>query len=98
MLLELVLIAAVLTLAGLAIYQADHRASASGSQQPSTAAVNSGAAPSSSVGLAASAAAVSEQASATDDSLSAAANSSAAQVSQTNTDVTNLGDSSNASF
>jgi hypothetical protein len=98
MLLELVLVAAVLVLAGLAVYQSSHRAAQSGTQTPSSAAVNSGAAPSSAVGLAATAAASSEQDSATDASLSASADSSATDVTQTNTDMTNLGDSSNASF
>jgi hypothetical protein len=91
MLLELVLVAAVLTLAGLAIYQADHRSE-------STPVASAPSAPSSTTGLAASAADVSEQASATDASLSAAAESSAADVSQSDSDASNLGGSSNASF
>ncbi|HUD11135.1 MAG TPA: hypothetical protein VMS08_01890 [Candidatus Saccharimonadia bacterium] len=91
MLLELLLVAAVVTLAGLAVYQADHRPKTTASAAAQTA-------PSSPAGLAASAAAVSEQSSATDAAISADADSSASQINQTATDVTNLGDSSNASF
>lgn len=91
MLLELVLVAAVLVLAGLAIYQADHR-------PKSVAASQTGATPSTATGLAVSAAAVSEQAAATDISLSAAANNSANDVTQTDTDAANLEGSSNATF
>jgi hypothetical protein len=91
MLLELVLVAAVLTLVGLAIYQTDHR-------PKSVAASQTGATPSSATGLAASAAAISEQASATDVSLSAQADSSISDVTQTDTDAASLEGSSNASF
>ena len=92
MLFELLLVAVVLTLVGLAIYQTNHRA------KPGSMAAQTGATPSTATGLAASAAAVSEQAAATDVSLSAAADNSANNVTQTDTDASNLEGSSNASF
>lgn len=91
MVLELVLVAAVLVLAGLAIYQADHRPKSVASSQ-------NGATPSSATGLAASATAVSEQAAATDASISATADSSANNITDTDTAAANLEGSSNASF
>ncbi len=92
MLFELLLVAVVLTLVGLAIYQTNHRS------KPGTTATQTGVQPSSTTGLAASAAAISEQAAATDVSLSAAADNSANNVTQTDTDANNLEGSSNANF
>ena len=100
---ELVLVAAVLTLAGLAVFQADHKSklasvastSATASNMPVT---SVGVTPSTPVGLAASAAAISEQDAATDASLSASADNSATQLTQTDNDVTSLQGSSNANF
>jgi hypothetical protein len=89
--LEVLLVAVVLTLAGLALYQADHRPKGT----PVSAAQST---PSTAQGLAASAAAVSVQASASDAALSAAADNSTSVLSQTDTDIDNLGNSSNASY
>jgi hypothetical protein len=91
MLLELVLVAAVVTLAGVAVFQADHR-------PKTTPIATTQTAPTSPVGLAASAAALSVQAAATDAAISADSDSSTAQLSQSASDVANLGDTSNASF
>lgn len=91
MLLELVLVATVLTLVGVAIYQTDHRAKAGTLAQ-------TGVTPSSPNGLATSAAAVSVHAAATDAALSTAADSAVDTVAQTDTDAANLEGSSNASF
>ena len=90
MLLELVLVAAVSTLAGLAVYQANHRA-----KTAEQAAVVSPA-PSATETLANKAAAVSLQDSANDASVSATAEASVDEVSATDTDVSNLGSSSDA--
>jgi hypothetical protein len=91
MLLELVLVAAVVTLASVAVYQADHR-------PKTTPIATTQTSPQSPAGLAASAAALSVQASATDAAISADSDNSAAQLDQSASDVTNLGDASNASF
>lgn len=92
MLLELVLVAAVLALAGLAVYQANHRASvASQTTNPPTA-------PNSTVGLANSAAAIATEGSTSDTAASAGADAMADQASAAESDVNNLGDSANASF
>ncbi len=90
MLVELVLVVAVLSLAGVAIYQASaHRAS--------NATLTASPAPAgSAVGLANSAAAISETESATDAKISASAESSAAAVDDMDTDMSNLGGSTNA--
>ena len=101
MLVELVLIVAVLSLGGLAVYQSSHRpktvslASTSTVNTPET---SVGATPATTVGLADSAAAISEQASATDVTLSASAENSTSQLEQTDSDVSNLQGSSNANF
>lgn len=92
MLLELVLVAAVLALAGLAVYQANHRASvASQATKPATA-------PNSTEGLANAAAAIATEGSASDTATSAGADAMADQASAAESDVNNLGDSANASF
>jgi hypothetical protein len=91
MILELVLVAAVVTLASVAVFQADHR--------PKTVPIaTTQTPPQSPAGLAASAAALSVQASATDASISADSDVSALQLDQNANDVANLGDASNASF
>ena len=89
MLLELVLVAAVLALAGVAVYQANHRNSP-------TASVSGQPAPGSAVGLANSAATISENGSTADSVLSATAESSADQVTESDVDVSNLGGSTGA--
>jgi hypothetical protein len=90
MIFELVLIAAVITLAGLAVYQNSQRSkvvSDKTSQAPTTA-----------FGIAASAAATAEQESVSDLSLTAEADASADELTATDEDVTSLGDTANASF
>lgn len=89
MLLELVLVAAVLALAGLAVYQASHRSKQAATAPVATPANNP-------TSLASEAAAASLQDSAADADLSATAESSADELSATDTDVTNLGSSSDA--
>jgi len=92
MLLELVLVAAVLALAGLAVYQANHRASvASQTAKPATA-------PNSTEGLANTAATIATEGSTSDTATSAGADAMADQASAAESDVNNLGDSANASF
>jgi hypothetical protein len=94
MIFELVLIAAVLVLAGLAVYQAAGR-----SKTASNASVEAPKpTPSSAAGLAASAAATTIQDSAADASLSATAEAATDEVSATDTDISNLGGSSADSF
>jgi Tfp pilus assembly protein PilX len=88
MVFELVLVVAVLALVGLAVYQGSHRTPAASLQNPP-------AAPSSAQGLAASAAATVEQESAADTNISAGAEASVSELSATDDDVTNLGDSFN---
>jgi uncharacterized protein HemX len=91
MLLELVLIAAVLGLVGMALYQSSQNASTKTSvaqQQQQPAAANS------TVGLANSAAAIIETESAADMELSDSAEASAGQLLEADADVTNLGGSS----
>jgi hypothetical protein len=91
MLFELVLVAAVLALVGLAVYQAGHRgnvASTPGRQAPATA-----------DGLAASAAASATEEANADAALSATAESTTAdELSATDTDVSNLGGTSANAF
>jgi hypothetical protein len=91
MIFELVLIAAVLLLVGLAVYQAAGR-------NKTAATTSKSAAPSTATGLAAAAADSSLQDSATDASLSATAESATDEVSATDSDVTNLGGSSANAF
>ena len=91
MLLELVLVAAVLALAGLAVYQANHRASvASQTSKPS--------APSTTEGLADQAAAIATSGSSADTATSAGADAMADEANSAETDAANLGDNANASF
>lgn len=90
MFLELVLVAAVLALVGVAVYQANNRNS------PTASVVGKTAAPNSTEGLAASAAAVAVQDSAADASLSASADATAGEVTQADTDAANLGGSLDA--
>lgn len=96
MLLELVLVAAVLALAGLAVYQANHRATSSvatvETKQPAAAAPNS------TEGLAQSASSIAETDATTDSATSAGADAMADELTSTSDDVTTLGDTSNASF
>ncbi len=89
MLLELVLVAVVLGLVGLAAYQANHHA-------PTAANTIAPPAPSSAAGLAASAAAVVDQDSASDSSLSAGADATASELGSADSDVDNLGGSFDA--
>ena len=89
MLLELVLVAAVLGLVGVAVYQSNHHSN-------STASLSNQPAANSTVGLANSAAAISENSSSADAVLSATAEASADQVSESDVDVSNLGGSSSA--
>ena len=91
MLMELALVAVVLSLVGLAVYQAtQHPKNASVSTSPAAATAGSAA------GLAASAAAVVQTEPAADASLSASADATASEVSATDNDVASLGDSINA--
>jgi hypothetical protein len=90
MLLELALVAVVLALAGLAVYQASHRPKTAATAGVSTPAATG------TTSLANEAAAASLQDSAADADLSATAESSTDELSATDTDVTNLGDSSDA--
>ena len=90
MLLELVLVAAVLGLVGVALYQSSHRTN------PTASVATSQAAPNSAVGLASSAAAITESSSASDAALSATADASADQVTESDVDVSNLGGSTGA--
>jgi hypothetical protein len=85
MLLELVLVAAVLGLVGVAVYQSNHRLApaASVASQPTTAA--------SAAGLASAAAAIAVQDSAADAALSASADATAGEVTSADDDVANLG-------
>ncbi|HEY6737031.1 MAG TPA: hypothetical protein VI322_04930 [Candidatus Saccharimonadia bacterium] len=91
MLLEVVLVAAVLALVGLAVYQAAHHSSP-------TASVTKVAtpAPGSAAGLAQAATTITEQDSTADASTSAAADNIAAEVVAADADVSNLGGASNA--
>ena len=91
MLLELVLFAAVLALAGLAVYQANHRASVASQATKSVA-------PNSTEGLANQAAAIATQGSANDTATSAGADAMADEANSAESDVSNLGDSGNGSF
>jgi len=90
MLLELVLVAAVLGLVGIAVYQSNHRANSTASLTTQPAAANS------TVGLANSAATISQDSSSSDAALSASAETSADQVSEPDVDVSNLGGSTSA--
>jgi Tfp pilus assembly protein PilX len=89
--LELVLVAAVLGLVGLAVYQATRRPA----PQTSTTSVATPA-PNSAAGLAASAAAITTQDTAADTSASAAADNIVGEVVSSDADISNLGGASNA--
>ncbi len=98
MLLELLLVAAVLALAGVAVYQANHRSqTASNAPQPSST-TTAAAAPNSADGIASTAASSASQAASTESGISASADSSVNQLSQSSADTTSLGAVSNASF
>jgi len=87
---ELLLVAGVLALVGIAVYQANQHRS-------QTAAVQStGAAPTSAAGLAASAAAVAGDDATSDNNLSSAADASATQLLSIDSDASNLGGSFDA--
>jgi len=90
MLLELVLVAAVLGLVGVAVYQSSHR------NTPTASVAGQQAAPNSTVGLANSAAAITQSESNSDSVLSASADASASQVTESDVDVSNLGGSTSA--
>lgn len=91
MVLELVLVAAVLALIGFAIYQS--------SQNSKTAKTDTiTPAPNSAEGLAASAAKIVEQDAANDSALAAGAEASADELTAADSEVTKLGEASNASF
>lgn len=89
MLLELVLVAAVLGLVGVAVYQAGHTAAPK-------AAVTTSPTANSPIGVAQAAAAITETESADDAALSATADATADQVTEADVDVTNLGGSTGA--
>jgi hypothetical protein len=93
MLLELLLVAVVLTLAGVAVYQANHH-----SNSPTAATTSQSPAPNSPAGIAAAASDTVLQESSSDATLSAAAESSTDELAQTDADVTSLGGTSNGSF
>jgi len=86
MILEIVLVAVVLALAGAAVYQANHHGSTASLTSQSKA-------PSSVEGLAASAAAVTEQDTTADANISASADAATNEVMGADDDLTNLGDS-----
>ena len=88
MVLELVLVAVVLGLVGVAVYQVNHRATT-----PTASVSGKAPAVNSAEGLANSAAAITESSAADDASLSASAESSAGDVTDTDVDITNLGGS-----
>jgi hypothetical protein len=92
MLLELVLVAAVLALAGLAVYQANHRDNGVATVETKPATSNS------TEGLAQSASSIAETDATTDSATSAGADAMADELSATSDDVTTLGDTSNATF
>lgn len=91
MVLELVLVAAVLVLVGLAVYQTGHHAKPNAAVQVTPP-------PNSPQGIANAAATTTLQESASDASLSTSAESATDELSSSDQDVTNLGDSSNAAF
>ena len=91
MLLELVLVAAVLGLVGLAVYQSNHKPNPTASVTTQPTIANKAA------GVADAAAAITETSAATDASLSASADASASQVTDSDVDVSNLGGSTSAS-
>jgi cytoskeletal protein RodZ len=91
MLLELVLVATVLALVGLAVYQSGQHNQAASVQPKSPA-------PQSTESLATSAATIANQESAADTTLANDAETSADELSQADSDVANLGGTSNASF
>jgi hypothetical protein len=91
MLLELVLVGAVLALVGMALYQSSQRTKTAATEATTPV-------PATTEGLATSAVKVVEQESSTDTALSADAEASADELSQSDSDVTNLGSASNASF
>lgn len=99
MVLELILVAFVLGLAGLAIYQSAHRTASTPSPSPVAAAnPTPSTVPNTTSGVAAS---IAQQADtdATSEATDAAASQTAAdQVGQSDTDVTNLGGTSNVSY
>lgn len=91
MVVELLLVAVVLSLVGVAVYQSSTH------KNPTASKVAAPAAASTAVGLAASAATIGESESASDASIGAAADASADQLKDTDVDVTNLGGSTSAS-
>jgi Tfp pilus assembly protein PilV len=90
MVLELVLVAAVLALAGLAVYQANHQAQ--------TASVQTKHATSATEDLANSAASIAGADSTSDATVSDGADAMADEITASENDVTTLGGTSNASF
>lgn len=95
MILELLLVAVVLVLAGLAIYQSDHRPAAN---TAAPVAVTPSPAPSTASGEADAIAQQAEQDAATQATTSASTQTAASQVSGSDSDVSSLGGTSNASF
>lgn len=89
MLLELVLVAAVLGLVGVAVYQSSHHGTTASITSKPTAVTSA-------ASLADSAAVITETNANSDATLSASAESSAAAVSDADIDATNLGGSSSA--
>jgi uncharacterized protein HemX len=91
MLLELILVAAVLALVGLAVYQTGHHSAPTASTTTS--------APQNQQGVASTAAAAAEAAANTESNLSSSAETAADnEVNAASQDATNLGGSSDASF
>lgn len=91
MVLEVVLVAAVLGLVGLAVYQANQHAKTAATQSQTTT-------PQTAVGLAASAAVIAEEASAADTALAADAESATSELADADADMNNLGSTANESF
>lgn len=89
MLLELVLVAGVLALVGVAVYQATHH-------NTPTASVETKKATNAKVDIANAAAAIGDQEANADASISANADAAASQLNEAEVDVTNLGGSSSA--
>jgi Tfp pilus assembly protein PilV len=91
MVLELVLVAAVLGLVGLALYQSSQHTKEASTTNSPKAAIGAGS-------LVNSAEVLSNQDSAADDSLSASAETTADAATEADIDVTNLGGSSESTF
>jgi hypothetical protein len=100
MIFELMLVVCVLALAGLAVYQSSHRPVSAGTHGPSNVATASTPTPepNTAAGVADNIATQAEQDAAAQATASAATETSAGEVSQSDSDVSNLGGTSNVSF